>query len=72
MNCDLASQSVRRRKNELRFGFPEYLEKQKRIAVGLPGVPEDAKTNHDWASLGDEETRKELRCPCNVPLKLER
>ena len=43
MNCDLASRSVRRRKNELRFCFPECLEMQKRIAIWLrreTGKPE--------------------------------
>ena len=29
MNYDFASRSVRRRKNELRFCFPEYPETQK-------------------------------------------
>ena len=29
MNCDFASRSVRRRKNELRFDFSECLETQK-------------------------------------------
>ena len=72
MNYDFASRSIRRRKNELRFCFPECLETQKRIAIGLPGVSGDAKTNCDWASPGDGETRKELQYPCNVPLKLER
>ena len=45
---------------------------QKRMAILLPGVSGDAKTNHDWASLRGEETRKELRYPYDVPLKLER
>ena len=60
MNYDFASRSARRRKNELRFGFPECPETQKRIAIWLPGVPGDAKMNGDWASLGDGETQKEL------------
>ena len=72
MNCDLASRSVRRRKNELRFGFSECPETQKRIAISLPRVSGDAKMNCDWASPRDGETRKELRYPCNAPLKLER
>ena len=72
MNCDFASRSARRRKNEWRFGFTEYPETQKRMAIGLPGVSGDAKTNGDWASPGDGETQKELRYLCNVPLKLER
>ena len=72
MNCDFASRSIRRQKNELRFGFTEYPETQKRIAISLHGVPGDAKTNGDWASPRDGETRKELRYPCNVPLELER
>ena len=72
MNCDLDSRSVRRRKNELRFCFPECPETQKRIAIGLPGMSGDAKMNGGWASLGDRETQKELRYPCNVPIKLER
>ena len=72
MNYDLASQSVRKRKNELRFRFTEYLETQKRMAILLPGAFGDAKTNCSWASLGDGETRKELQCSCDVPPVLKR
>ena len=72
MNCDFASRSVRRRKNELRFCFTECPETQKRIAILLPGVSGDAKRNHDWASPRDGETRKELRYPYNAPLKLRK
>ena len=72
MNCDFASQSVWRRKNELRFRFPESPETQKGITILLPGVPGDAKMNYDFASPRDGETRKELRYSCNAPLKLGR
>ena len=72
MNCDFASRSVRRRKKESRFCFPECLETQKRIAIWLHEVSGDAKRNRSWASLGDGETRKELRYPCNASLKLGR
>ena len=58
--------------NELRFGFTECPETQKRIAIWLHGVSGDAKTNRNWASPGDSETRKELRYPCNASLKLGR
>ena len=43
MNCDFASRSIRRRKNELQLGFPEYPETQKGITIGLhweTGKPE--------------------------------
>ena len=60
MNYDFASRSVWRRKNELRFGFTEYLETQKRIAIWLPGVPGDAKTNYDWASQNVRRRKNEL------------
>ena len=47
--------------NELRFRFPEYLETQKRIAIWLPGVPGDAKTNCDLASQSVWRRKNELR-----------
>ena len=61
MNCDLASRSVRRRENELRFGFTECPETQKRIAILLPGVSGDAKTNCDLASWSVWRRKKELQ-----------
>ena len=59
MNCDFASQSIRRRKKESRFGFSEYLETQKGIAVGLHGVSGDEKMNCDWASWSIWKRKKE-------------
>ena len=59
MNCDLASRSVRRRKNELRFRFPEYPETQKQIAILLPGMSGDAKMNCDLASWSVRRRKKE-------------
>ena len=61
MNCDLASWSIRRQKNELRFGFTECPETQKRIAILLPRVSGDAKMNHDWASRNVRRRKNELR-----------
>ena len=61
MNCDFASRSVRRRKKESRFCFPECLETQKRIAILLHGVSGDAKRNCDLASRNVWRRKNELR-----------
>ena len=61
MNCDFTSRSARRRKNELRFGFPECPETQKRITILLPGMSGDAKTNCDFASQSVRRRKNELR-----------
>gem|GEM_PF-1280358 len=45
--------------NELRFCFPECPETQKRIAILLPGVSGDAKTNCDFASRSTRRRKKE-------------
>ena len=61
MNGDLASRSLRRRKNEWQLGFTEYLETQKRIAIWLHGVSGDAKTNCDFASWSVRKRKNESR-----------
>ena len=61
MNYDFASRSVRRRKNELRFRFPEYPETQKGITIWLLGVSGDAKRNRSWASRSVRRRKNELR-----------
>ena len=61
MNCDFASRSVRRRKKESRFCFPECPETQKGITILLPGVSGDAKTNYDFASQSVRRRKNELR-----------
>ena len=80
MNCDLASWSIRRQKNELRFGFTECPETQKRIAIGLrqeTGKPERDCDTHAmcllswrdklWQGFIDRQGR-----PKRIPIFMQR
>ena len=80
MNCDLASRSVWRQKNELRFGFPECPETQKGIAIGLCRETGKPKRNCDthamrllswrdklWQGFIDRQGR-----PKRIPIPMQR
>ena len=75
MNCDFALRRlseaknelrfaftrIREAKNEMRFAFPRPREMQKRIAIWLPRVPGDAKTNCDLDSRSIWRRKNEWR-----------